>query len=67
MHAPLQQLIETEQKTWRGGVHYFNSARAAEWIQNFNATQDTESLNRLLKHVEPFTPVPSFADYARRG
>jgi len=53
MHAPFQQPIETEQKTWRGGTHYFNSVGAAEWIQSFNATGNTESLNRLLKHVEP--------------
>jgi hypothetical protein len=54
MHAPLRQSTdEREHPTWRGGVHYFNAAQARQWIESFNKTGNVESLNRLLKHVEP--------------
>jgi DNA-directed RNA polymerase specialized sigma24 family protein len=55
MHAPAANLPAVS--TWRhpngDGTHYFDSTQAAQWIQSFNATGNTEALERLLEHVTP--------------
>jgi hypothetical protein len=56
MQAPLATDLPAS-KTWRhpngGGTHYFDSARAAEWIEQFNATGDPYAINALLDHSRP--------------
>jgi DNA-directed RNA polymerase specialized sigma24 family protein len=57
MHAPFESPLKCEpRRTWRGGVngqHYFDSARARAWIEEFNRCGDMEAINELLRHVEP--------------
>src|SRR5262245_16377925 len=56
MHAPFRQPAQSEQvhhHSWRGGAHYFRAGYAEWLINDYNTTGNAESLNELLRHVEP--------------
>jgi len=58
MHAPLLPSDQSSvlHRTWRNGLngtHYFDCEYARRLIEDYNRSGNAESLNELLRHVEP--------------